>query len=118
MSTLSQGAAICASDVLIEGGTGVRFNVQLADVGEAPAFVVRQGGKVFAYLNQCAHIAVELDWLPGQFFDDQGLYLVCATHGAMYEADTGFCVGGPCAGKSLTALAVEERDGHVYLKAD
>jgi nitrite reductase/ring-hydroxylating ferredoxin subunit len=54
--------------------------------------------------------------MEGEFFDDSGLYLICSTHGATYEPHTGFCVGGPCKGKSLQRLEIEERDGNIFLK--
>ncbi len=53
--------------------------------------------------------------LEGEFFDHSKLYLICATHGATYEPDSGYCVLGPCRGKSLVALPVEERGGVVIL---
>ncbi len=105
---------ICASSALEEGGAGVRFKVHTA-AGEAPAFAVRYDGKVYAYLNRCAHIPVEMDWTDGAFFDYSKLYLICATHGATYVPETGVCVQGPCAGKRLIPVAVEERDGHILL---
>lgn len=111
--------ALCASGDLAESGPGVRF--ALADPekvgagGTAPAFVVRFQGQVRAYLNRCGHVPVELDWKPGEFFDDSGLYLICATHGALYAPDSGRCVSGRCAGRGLRALRVTERDGTVYL---
>lgn len=105
---------ICESSSLEEGGAGVRFTVQTAD-GVAPAFAVRYDGTVYAYLNRCAHVPVELDWSNGAFFDYSKLYLICATHGATYLPETGVCVRGPCAGKRLTAVAVEERDGQILL---
>jgi nitrite reductase/ring-hydroxylating ferredoxin subunit len=61
---------------------------------------------------------VELDWQPGEFFEDSGLYLVCSTHGAIFEPSTGLCVAGPCRGARLEAIAVEERDGLVQLVDD
>jgi len=105
---------ICSSDVLVDSGDGVRFEVKL---GEAMvhAFAVRYDGQVYAYLNRCAHMPMELDWKHGRFFDGEGLLLVCSTHGAIYAPDSGVCLGGPCAG-ALARLEVEERDGHVYLK--
>lgn len=105
---------ICLSQDLPERGTGVRFSV--AAMGKIqPAFVVRYRGKVQAYLNSCAHVRVELDAQPGEFFDVAGLYLTCGTHGATYLPDTGYCVGGPCKGLRLTKLVVEEHEGGVYL---
>lgn len=105
---------ICASTELVDGGKGLRFNVVWKDA-TAPAFAVRYDGRVYAYLNSCAHIAVELDWNEGEFFDQSGLYLICSTHGATYEADTGHCVMGPCKGAHLVALKVAEHGGNVYL---
>ena len=105
---------ICESSALEEGGKGVRFSVRNAD-GEQPAFAVRYSGKVYAYLNRCAHVPVHIDWDNGAFFDYSKLYLICATHGAMYLPHTGVCVMGPCRGKRLQPVAVEERDGQVVL---
>ncbi len=105
---------ICDSAALTEGGPGVRFEVQQHGA-PAAAFVIRYGGGVYAYLNSCAHIPVELDWMEGEFFDKAGLYLVCATHGATYVPDTGHCIMGPCKGRHLVALQVEERGDRVYL---
>mgnify|MGYP000131309044 CR=1 FL=1 len=105
---------ICRSEDVREGGDGVRFTVQIG--GEAvAAFVVRSGGCVHAFLNRCAHVPVELDWQPGRFFDSGGTYLICATHGALYEPDSGFCLAGPCKGRHLVPVAVEERDGGVFM---
>jgi nitrite reductase/ring-hydroxylating ferredoxin subunit len=104
---------ICASAALQEGGLGVRFEVEY--FGDAvPAFVVRHEGRVHGYLNRCAHVAMELDWREAEFFDLEGRDLICSTHGAVYAAGSGRCLGGPCAGKPLVRLQVEERDGRVY----
>ena len=81
-----------------------------------PAFVIRYGGRFFAYFNECAHVPAELDWLPGEFFDDSKLYLICSIHGALYAPETGRCLGGCCAGKGLQSLPVREIDGQVYLE--
>ena len=105
---------ICASADLVERGPGFRFEVKLA--GEAvPAFVVRYEGRAYAFLNRCAHVSVELDWENGQFFDSARLYLICSTHGALYEPDSGYCVAGPCKGANLSAVAVRERDGAIFV---
>jgi nitrite reductase/ring-hydroxylating ferredoxin subunit len=108
---------ICASNELADGDKGVRFSVEpLNESRTVPAFMIRYQGRIYAYLNRCAHIGVELDWIEGEFFDDSGLYLVCSTHGAIYEPHSGFCVGGPCKGKNLQRLEIEERDGNIFLK--
>ena len=108
---------ICASSALEEGGKGVRFKVRTA-AGDEPAFAVRYDGAVHAYINRCAHVPVELDWNAGEFFDYSKLYLICATHGAQYLPESGLCVLGPCKGARLKRVAIEERDGQVYLLKD
>lgn len=111
----NDGELICPSAALAEGGAGVRFEV--TGQGRAlAAFVVRHDGRVYAYVNRCAHRGVELDWEPGQFFDRAGRYLICATHGALYEPKNGGCVGGPCGG-GLVKLPVIEKNNGVYLLA-
>lgn len=105
---------ICASESLEDGGKGVRFTVLIHGREEA-AFAVRYQGVVRAYLNRCAHVPIELDWTPGDFFSEGGRYLICGTHGALYAPESGRCVGGRCNGKGLRALRVEEKEGRVYL---
>jgi len=106
---------VCASSDLADGGDGMRFEVECE--GEtSPAFAIRHGGRVYAYLNRCAHIAMELDWKPGKFLDADGEYLICSTHGALYAPETGACRGGPCRGAALTRLDVFEAGGKVYLR--
>ncbi|WP_090684411.1 Rieske (2Fe-2S) protein [Paraburkholderia phenazinium] len=100
---------ICASEELIDGGAGLRHAAKYAG-GDAIVFFVRYGGQAYGYLNRCAHVPMELDWVEGQFFESSGLYLMCATHGAIYAPDTGKCVGGPCRGGRLRPVQVDERD--------
>jgi nitrite reductase/ring-hydroxylating ferredoxin subunit len=106
---------ICRSTDLAERGPGVRFEVQFGG-SSAAAFAVRFEGRVHAYLNRCTHVAMELDWQPGAFFDAEGRDLICSTHGATFAADSGRCLGGPCSGGPLLKLDVEERDGLIVFK--
>ena len=105
---------ICPSSALVDGGAGVRFQVQ-RDGRAASAFVVRYQGAVKGFLNVCAHRGVELDWEQGQFFDVQRRWLICSTHGALYEPATGVCVSGPCHGASLVPLPIDEQNGEIGL---
>lgn len=110
--------ALCPSAAVVDGGAGFRFTVLCPD-GEAGAFLVRFRGRAFAYLNRCSHASTELDWREGQFFDDDGLALVCATHGALFDPESGGCLGGACAGRGgLRRLDVIEDQGVVYWRPD
>jgi nitrite reductase/ring-hydroxylating ferredoxin subunit len=104
-----EAVRICASAELIDGGAGLRRAAKYAG-SDAVVFFVRYGGEAYGYLNRCAHVPMELDWVEGQFFESSGLYLMCATHGAIYAPDTGKCVGGPCRGGRLRPVQVDERD--------
>lgn len=106
---------ICHSAQLEEGGRGIRFHVEWQGM-KTPAFVIRYQGKAHAFLNQCGHVPVELDWQEGEFFDGEKVYLVCATHGALYDPAKGTCVSGRCNGRGLTVLPVEEHDNQIKLQ--
>ena len=84
--------------------------------GEVQSLVVfRQGEQVRAWLNICPHAGRRLDWAPGQFLKSREGHLVCAAHGASFELQTGQCVAGPCRGESLHEVALEVREGQVWL---
>ena len=102
---------LCASSDLVDGGLAVPFDVVHAGQS-CRAFAIRFQGQAHAYLNRCAHVAMEMDWQPNRFFDDSGRWLICATHGATYAPDTGACAGGPCRG-GLVKIELVERDGRV-----
>ena len=107
-----QTLALCNSRDLMDGGPGVPFDVIYG--GQiCRAFAIRFHGQVYAYLNRCSHVAMELDFQPNQFFDDSGKFLICATHGALYAPDTGRCKGGPWRG-GLIPIALSETDGVVH----
>ena len=108
---------ICSSCDLVDSGDAVRFEVEMEGRPE-PAFAVRYRGQVYAYLNRCAHMPMELDWKPGKFFDAWGLHLICSTHGAAYAPDTGRCLRGPCFKEGLVSISVEESGGSVVVKGD
>ncbi|CAN5280874.1 Rieske 2Fe-2S domain-containing protein [soil metagenome] len=112
---------ICASADVDETGDARRFDVAL-ELGRrqvpASGFVIRHGGRAIAWLNQCRHVPMELDWQPGRFFDESREYLVCATHGALYRPDDGVCVAGPCTGARLRAIAVREAEGRIAWQPD
>lgn len=112
-----EGVLVCASEQVLEGGKGVRFGVS-AFGDKATGFVVRHKGAVYAYLNRCAHVPIELDWAEGEFFESSGVYLMCSTHGAIYVPESGFCAGGPCKGGRLRPIGVREEDGQIYWQPD
>ncbi|MFZ2990347.1 Rieske (2Fe-2S) protein [Ideonella sp.] len=110
---LAPAQVLCPSAALVERGTAFSFEVLLWQK-PARAFALRFDGQAVAYLNRCAHVPVEMDWQPGEFFDQDKRWLVCSIHGASYEPSNGICVGGPCRGQRLMALRLSEADGLVH----
>lgn len=108
---------LCASHELLEQGTGVRFFVRIEKIIR-PAFVIRYSGDPRAYLNECAHQAVELDMLKGIFFDRQNKHIICATHGAMYDPVNGTCISGRCDSRKLRSLTVVEAEKNICFVAE
>lgn len=83
--------------------------------GRSVIVVRNRSGAVTAWLNRCPHLGVPLNWQNDDFMDAEGTLLRCATHGALFEPDTGLCVLGPCRGESLWSLDCEIRDGDVLI---
>ena len=47
---------------------------------------------------------------------EDGRYLICSTHGAIFEQHTDICVEGPCPGARLERLAVAVDAGSLVVK--
>jgi nitrite reductase/ring-hydroxylating ferredoxin subunit len=92
---------LCNSHDLVDGGRAVSFDVVYAGQ-TCRAFAIRYRGLPHAYLDR--------------FFDDSGRWLLCATHGAVYEPDSGACAGGPCRG-GLVKIELVEHDGVVHWRS-
>ena len=103
---------LCASADLRDSALAIPFEVTYWGQSCA-AFAIRYQGKVYAYLNRCSHVPMEMDYQPNQFFDLSGHWLMCATHGAMYWPQTGQCHMGPCRG-GLVKIEISEFDDLVH----
>ena len=78
-------------------------------------FIVRDAHGVYAYENHCPHRGGLLDWTPDRFLTRDRKHILCATHGAVFRMNDGYCVGGPCAGKSLNPVAIMVHEGDVVV---
>jgi nitrite reductase/ring-hydroxylating ferredoxin subunit len=106
---------LCRIDELPDGAArGFRLPSAAAQSGSR-ILVWRRGERLRAYRNRCPHRGTPLDWVEDRFMDREGEHLVCATHGALFHPLDGRCVAGPCAGDALDPVAVQVRDGEVYV---
>jgi nitrite reductase/ring-hydroxylating ferredoxin subunit len=79
------------------------------------AFLINDQGEYHAYVNRCRHMPTPLDFVRDEFLSDDGRFLQCYTHGALYEFATGECIAGPCKGESLYRLPVRVDQGEVLV---
>ena len=106
------GLRILGAGDLAEG-TSAKFLLPCGG-REIECFVVRFRGELHAFVNECRHVPMTMDWVENQFFTEEGDFLLCPTHGALYLPDTGECVAGPACGKALFRVPLVERDGAVF----
>ncbi len=94
---------LCALADVPDGGSA-GFDAATADepVG---ILAVRRAGTLWLYVNRCPHVRLPLDFQPGQFLDRSKTRILCANHGALFDIESGACVGGPCTGHSLITVA-------------
>ncbi|MBU1190440.1 MAG: Rieske (2Fe-2S) protein [Gammaproteobacteria bacterium] len=107
---------LCRLDDLTDPGSR-SFTLRMHDGAVEEVFVVRRGNRVFAYVNHCPHTGSPLDWQPGQFLNLERTLIQCATHFALFKIEDGHCISGPCAGQTLTPVAVELVDDWVEVVA-
>ncbi|MBI3302481.1 MAG: hypothetical protein HYZ72_10470 [Deltaproteobacteria bacterium] len=54
-----------------------------------------------------------MDWIDNQFLTEDWRYILCATHGAAYEPETGACIFGPPCGKVLDHVPLTIKGDYV-----
>ena len=104
---------LCALDDIPDGGSkgalpGPRGRDQIV--------LVRQGHRVYGYINNCPHYdRAPLGWKRDAFLSGDGKHIMCAAHGALFRITDGLCEIGPCLGQSLQAVTLEVQSGAVFL---
>jgi naringenin degradation protein FdeD len=99
-------------------GTGARAFTMGTGMWPLRGFVVRVREQIRAYVNRCPHAQHPLNLRPHHFLTADGALILCNSHGALFDKDSGYCVAGPCAGQSLRALPITVDCGYVLLSED
>ena len=123
MPATTQRVFVGAGDKVPEGGRLV------VDVGETTIGIFRTTGRLYAYLNKCAHqggpvcqgkIIPRVDEViepggesRGFAFDEADLHIVCPWHGFEYNIQTGVHPGRRSA--RLISVPVEEAADGIYV---
>ena len=95
---------------LVADGKARNFVLQ---IGEAyfHGFVVRRGEEARGYVDRCPHAGLPLAQQLDAYLTPDGDLIACSWHGALFDIDSGACVGGPCVGAALTPWPVTVVDG-------
>lgn len=96
----------------IGDGAARNFVLQLR-AGRFHGFVVRRGEGVWGYVDRCPHMGLPLAQVLDRYLTPDGGLIACSWHSALFEPETGLCVGGPCGGARLTPWHVAVSDGQI-----
>jgi nitrite reductase/ring-hydroxylating ferredoxin subunit len=112
---MSTGSRIADVEA-VPADTTLLFRVRDLDDDEVMEAILVEldDGTVTGWFNHCQHFThIMLD--KGSGAPMRNGELVCANHGAMFEADSGECTYGPCEGAMLDPIDVTVEDGGIYL---
>jgi nitrite reductase/ring-hydroxylating ferredoxin subunit len=105
------GVALAALADIPDGGAR-NFVLQMK-AGRFHGFVVRRGERVFGYRDRCPHMGLPLAQELDQYLSSGGELIACSWHGALFDIESGRCVGGPCVGAGLSVWPVAVEGGIV-----
>lgn len=80
--------------------------------------VLRHEGRLIGWLDSCPHYAggTPMAWRTNAYLNGDKTKIVCASHGATFNKETGVCELGPCLGQSLTPVPLRvDTDGSVFI---
>jgi nitrite reductase/ring-hydroxylating ferredoxin subunit len=101
----------------VQPGESIKFLLPIRGADQE-CFVINYRGQFHGYVNRCRHVPMAMDWVDNQFFAEEGRYLMCQTHNAYYQPDSGECIAGPLGtcGKFLYRVPLEVVDGVIYAR--
>lgn len=79
--------------------------------GRFHGFVVRRGAAAFGYVDRCPHMGLPLAQKLDDYLTPSGDLIACSWHSALFDVQSGACVGGPCTGQRLTFWPVAIEGG-------
>ena len=102
---------ICDLDDIEEGKSlGITLEI---NGSRQMLLIVRSSDKAFVYLNSCPHIGTPLNLHPNKFLSHDKKHIICSTHGALFQIETGHCIFGPCKGDYLESIPVFIKDQQI-----
>lgn len=109
--TVPPGIALAPLALLPVGGAK-GFVLELK-AGRFEGFVVRTAAGLRGYVDRCPHRGLSLARRPDEYLAPGGGYIACRWHGALFDPETGACLGGPCPSATLHTWPVHIEDAHI-----
>lgn len=103
------GTVICASADVLQGSHSS------CEVEGFPLLLVRHASGLSVYVNACPHQFLPLDYRGKNLLSADGTKLICTNHSAIFDAASGFGMGGSVKDCALTKVPHHEADGQVIL---
>ncbi|MCJ8312128.1 MAG: Rieske 2Fe-2S domain-containing protein [Saccharospirillaceae bacterium] len=100
---------------LIDVQTLKQFISKGFEINNKKIFAIFKEGGYFVYENKCPHLGIDLEFLPDQFLDSDKALIICSTHGALFEIQTGQCVSGPCLGEHLELIDSKVEQDYLWV---
>lgn len=97
---------------LIPDGKTRNFVIE-TKAGRFHGFAVRRRAKVYGFVDRCPHTGLPLAKALDDYLTGDGAYVICAWHGALFDAESGLCRAGPCKGQALTRWPLQVVGGAI-----
>lgn len=92
------------------------FLLRFDDGEEVEIFVVRKDDAAYAYVNDCPHQRLPLNWQEDTFLTRDKNRIMCAMHGATFRIETGEVVFGPMPpDRCLLKVPITVENGEIRL---
>jgi nitrite reductase/ring-hydroxylating ferredoxin subunit len=113
--TVRPGEVMCRLDDLTDLPSKC-FNLQFDDGEEVEIFVVRQGDQAVAYVNECPHQQLPLNWKDDTFLTLDKSRILCVIHGATFDIASGKVISGPMPEScTLMRVPISVENGEIRL---
>ncbi|MCF6288973.1 MAG: Rieske (2Fe-2S) protein [Proteobacteria bacterium] len=76
--------------------------------------LLKQNNQYIAYKNFCPHQGRRLDYVAGKFLLTPNGNILCPTHGAEFNPQSGLCISGPCVGESLQPVTIKTNEESIF----
>ena len=108
---MTQQYPLCPLSELVEGECR---GIHASASAYADVILLRRNDQLYAYRNCCPHSAAPMEDGPNEFLDYTGHYIRCALHGALFRITDGYCIEGPCRGRSLEPLTLQVENDIIF----